>query len=233
MSISPLAIDIETVGVNWEDLDAKVRDYLIHRGKPERTEEETKRRLALNPGTGRIIAIGMWRPVEDKGGVLLECQGSDDCDSEWRELNDDSMIYRGEEPEILTEFWRYVSSGVGRLITFNGRSFDGPFLTLRSALLGINPTRSFSPYRYSFRKHCDLAEVISFHGARGMETLDFWCRRAGISSPKNEMDGSMVGQAYKAGKIKEIGEYCLRDARATAKLFQVLKPVIEVLEREN
>ncbi|MFW6048713.1 MAG: ribonuclease H-like domain-containing protein [Candidatus Bipolaricaulota bacterium] len=227
--LSPLAVDIETVGVSWNDLDEETRTYLMHRGRTDRTEEETKDRLALNPGTGRVVAIGMWRPDEDKGGLLLETE-ADSPEAEWVSLEDNRSIYRGSETQILEEFWRYVSSGVGRIITYNGRAFDGPFLTLRSALLGVKPTRSFLPYRYSFRRHCDLAEVVSFHGARGLETLDFWCRRAGIGSPKSELDGSQVGAAYQRGEIEKIGEYCLRDARATAKLFEVLKPVVDVLE---
>jgi len=232
MSLSPLAIDIETVGLEWKNMDDEVRDYLMNRGNKKSTKEEVISRLPLSPGTGRIISIGMWRPKEEKGGVLLEGAKDDDGPEEWAELSEETMIYRGSESEILTEFWRYISRGVGRLVTFNGRSFDGPFLMLRSALLGVEPTRSFSPYRYSFTRHCDLAEVVSFFGARRLESLDFWCRRAGIESPKAEMDGSEVGTAYRAGKTEEIGKYCIRDARATAKLFNVLEPVINSMERE-
>ena len=147
-------------------------------------------------------------------------------------MNEGELIFRGTETEILEEFWRYVSRGVGKLITYNGRAFDGPFLTLRSALLGVTPTRSFLPYRYSFARHCDLAEVVSFHGARDLESLDFWCRRTGVGSPKTDLDGSMVGTAYREGRIEEIGEYCLRDARKTAELYRVLEPVIDVMEKE-
>lgn len=232
MSLSPLAIDIETVGLEWEDMDEEVRTYLLNRGKKEISKKEVINHLPLSPGTGRIISVGMWRPKEEKGGVLLENSEDDDRPVEWVELAEETMIYRGSESEILTEFWRYISQGVGRLITFNGRSFDGPFLMLRSALLGIEPTRSFSPYRYSFTRHCDLAEVVSFFGARRLESLDFWCRQAGIKSPKTEMDGSEVGTAYREGKIEKIGKYCLRDARATAELFNVLEPVIDSMQKE-
>lgn len=232
MSLSPLAIDIETVGLEWEDMDDEVQSYLLNRGKKGRTKEEVINHLSLSPGTGRIISIGMWRPKEEKGGVLLENPDNGDKPVEWAELSEEAMIYRGNETEILSEFWRYISQGVGRLITFNGRSFDGPFLMLRSALLDIEPTRSFSPYRYSFTRHCDLAEVVSFFGARRLESLDFWCRQAGIESPKDGMDGPEVGAAYREGKIEEIGKYCLRDAQATAELFNVLEPVIDSMEKE-
>ncbi|MEF8799207.1 MAG: ribonuclease H-like domain-containing protein [Candidatus Bipolaricaulota bacterium] len=232
MNLSPLAVDIETVGKEWDKFDQETRDYLLNRGKKDQTKEEIIEKLALGPGTGRIVAIGMWRPKEDKGGVLLEAKNNDETSDQWENMDNGDMIYRGSESQMLEEFWRYISQGVSRLITFNGRSFDGPFLMLRSAILRISPTRSFSPYRYSFRRHCDLAEVVSFFGARRLKSLDFWCRQAGVESPKKGLDGSKVGEAYRNGEIEKIGRYCLEDVRATAELFNVLEPVIEVLEKE-
>ncbi len=36
-----------------------------------------------------------------------------------------------------------------------------------------------------------------------------------------------MAKAYRAGRIEDIGEYCLRDVRATAQLFQRLeKPLL-------
>lgn len=231
MNVAPLAVDIETVGKEWGSFDRETQKYLINRGPSDQTEEEVIERLPLNPGTGRIIAIGMWRPKEGTGGVLVEDDNGKTTD-EWESFEEEEMIYGGTETEILEEFWRYISQGVGRLITYNGRSFDGPFLMLRSATLGVEPSRSFSPYRYSFKRHCDLAEVVSFFGARRLESLDFWCRQAGIESPKKGLDGSKVGEAYRKGEIEKIGRYCLGDARATAELFNTLEPVIKVLEAE-
>ncbi|MFB6214651.1 MAG: 3'-5' exonuclease, partial [Candidatus Bipolaricaulia bacterium] len=106
MSLSPLAIDIETVGLEWEKLDEEVRTYLLNRGKKGATKEEAVEHLSLSPGTGRIISIGMWRPKEEKGGVLLESSEDGDKPVEWAELAEETMIYRGSESEILTEFWR-------------------------------------------------------------------------------------------------------------------------------
>jgi hypothetical protein len=37
------------------------------------------------------------------------------------------------------------------------------------------------------------------------------------------MDGSMVAQKARTGRYDEIAEYCLRDTRATADLFQKLR----------
>ncbi|MGN6185879.1 MAG: hypothetical protein ACTHQM_19765, partial [Thermoanaerobaculia bacterium] len=53
-----LVIDIETVGVPWEEHDPYVREYLIKVMNDAEAEEE-KRRGALSPFTGRIVAIGV------------------------------------------------------------------------------------------------------------------------------------------------------------------------------
>jgi len=222
---TPLAVDIETVGENWEEFDEDTQEYLRTRGKSNKTEEEAKDKLALSPGTGKIIAIGMWKPEEGKGGLLLE---SDEASSEWTNFKENSVIHKGPEEHILRKFWEYIdSSSIGTLVTYNGRSFDGPFLMLRSAMYGITPTRTFLGYRYDFSDHCDLGEVISGFRARRMESLDFWCRRTGVGSPKDDIDGSDVGRVYEEGGIDRIGEYCLRDARCTGQLYQKLQPMIK------
>jgi predicted PolB exonuclease-like 3'-5' exonuclease len=81
--------------------------------------------------------------------------------------------------------------------------------------------------RFSIADHCDLADVLQFHGAtRERYSLDYWCRRFDIESPKGSIDGSQVARAYRSGRIDDIGEYCLRDVRATALLYQKLEPTI-------
>jgi hypothetical protein len=44
-----------------------------------------------------------------------------------------------------------------------------------------------------------------------------------VESPKGSIDGSQVGRAYREGRIDDIGEYCLRDVRATAELYRKLE----------
>ena len=47
---------------------------------------------------------------------------------------------------LLREFWKLVREA-GTIVTFNGRGFDGPYLMIRSAILGVEPSRNFVPYR--------------------------------------------------------------------------------------
>jgi DNA polymerase elongation subunit (family B) len=228
MSMRPVALDIETIGQDWDSLAPSVQTYLLDRAKSEAKREGVPEKLGLHPGTGRIVAIAMWYPEEDRGNVLLEGNAAS-----WSILEANVKIFRGQEKDLLSEFWGLVKENCRPIITFHGRFFDAPYLMLRSAILGVEPSRNLMPYRYSFEEHCDLAEVLSFWNGRVDGTLDFWCCQFGISSPKTETHGSDVAQLYKGGKLEDIGRYCLGDAKATGQLYLRLKPTIRLLERDT
>lgn len=223
----PLAFDIETVGVEWSSLDSEVQEILLKRARSDEEREAVPERLGLHPGTGRIVAIGMWRPGENRGGVLVDGPSQD-----WTDFDAglEAKIFRGGEREMLEEFWRFVRANATTLITYNGRGFDGPYLHIRSAMLGVAPSRNLVPYRYSFKEHCDLGEVLSFYRARPMDSLAFWCHQFGIDSPKAEMDGAGVGDMFAAGEVDTIARYCLRDAKATAELYEKVESLIHVMD---
>ncbi len=230
--LSPLVFDIETVGLGWDTLEPDIQEYLLGRARSDEERAAVPERLGLHPGTGRVVAIGLWRPDEDRGGVLVAVDGAGSAAApEWRPFENGALIYRGTEVQILQEFWRYVSEAAGTLITFNGRGFDGPFLMLRSLILGVTPTRNLVPYRYSAREHCDLLDILTFHGVRPRDSLHFWCRRFGIPSPKGDMDGAGVEQAWREGRLDDIARYCLQDVRATAELYRRLQPLVAMVDR--
>ncbi len=107
-----------------------------------------------------------------------------------------------------------------QFVTFNGRTFDCPFLMLRSAILGIKPTRNLLPYRYSANEHCDLMEQLTFYGIFRKFNLDFYCKSFGIKSSKaSGITGLDLGTLFNEGRFLEIAEYCLGDVKATTELF--------------
>jgi predicted PolB exonuclease-like 3'-5' exonuclease len=133
-----------------------------------------------------------------------------------------------DEAEMLTAFWD-VARHYETIVTFNGRSFDVPFMYLRSALLNVPISRKdWLGYRYQTDPHCDLAEQFTFYGVSGREgaarrfNLDFYCKAFGIESPKAMgVTGMDVGNLMQEGRYREIAEYCLRDVRATVLLYQI------------
>lgn len=210
-----VVFDIETLGFPLEDFDEQQQEYLLKFAKTGEERIEAIQRLNLLPFTARIIAIGMLNPDTQQGKVFYQAPKEEPF------FSDDGMVefISGDEREILEQFWKTVSH-YAQFITFNGRTFDCPFLMLRSAVLGIKPTRNLLPYRYSANESCDLMEQLTFYGAFRKFNLDFYCKSFGIKSPKSEgITGLDLGPLFHAGRYKEIAQYCLGDIKATAELF--------------
>lgn len=226
-----LVIDIETVGIPWEEHDTYVREYLI-KGMNDAEAEEEKRRGALSPFTGRIVAIGVVNADDGRSCALYEVPGQEELITR-RDGN--RTLISGTEKLILQKFWDFLGKN-DRFISFNGRQFDGPFLMIRSAIHGIVPKRDIVGKRYQFHPNCDLREVLNFQGtvnSRQMRfNLDLACKAFGIESSKSEgMDGRAVEMMYRAGRYEDIATYCLEDVRATAELYLKLAPTIIVFEQ--
>jgi predicted PolB exonuclease-like 3'-5' exonuclease len=221
-----LVIDIETVGTPWEEHDPYVREYLI-KGMNEAEAEEEKRRGALSPFTGRIVAIGVVNAETRRSCAMYEVPGQTEVIT--RREGDRTLI-SGSERQILEKFWDYLGRE-DRFISFNGRQFDGPFLMIRSAIRGVSPKRDLVGNRYRFHPNCDLREVLNFNGTlnpRQMKfNLDLACKAFGIVSSKAEgMDGRAVETLYRAGRYEDIATYCLEDVRATCELYLKLEKTL-------
>lgn len=237
-SVKYLVFDIETVGLPFEELDAKQQALLL-RGCS--TEEERARvidGMGLNPFTGKVVAIGMIEATsleaEPRGCVYSEFPGPGTSDR----LSDGSIWRTMREPDLLRKWWEIMVHARNQeplhLVSFNGRSFDCPFLMLRSAIHRIKPSRNLMDgSRFTYKKHTDLMEELTFKNGGGQGALrrfnfDFYCRSFGIPTPKTEeVDGSQVSRLYAAGEHREIAEYCMRDVQATWELFKVWKEYLD------
>jgi 3'-5' exonuclease len=224
MPNATIALDIETAGCEWDELAPEMQTYLRDRERDELKRDDVPNRLGLNPATGRVVAIGIWYVDEVRGLVL-----ADGPEAEWTGFEERSQILRGPEPVLLREFWKLVRDA-GTIVTFHGRGFDGPYLMIRSAIVGVEPTRNLVPYRYGVREHCDLMEILSFFGARPQYKFEFWCRQFGIASSKRDVQGADVGALVREGRILDVARYCLGDARATAELYTRLRPMIKTMD---
>jgi len=213
--ISRVVFDIETLAYPFDSFDEAQQTYLTKLAKTEEERIEAIQRLSLTPLTAQVLAIGMLNPDTHQGKVFY--LGPDESQS----LVDDGLVslVPCSEKEILENFWNSVSH-YKQIVTFNGRGFDCPFVMLRSALLGVKPTRNLMGYRYATNEHCDLLEQLSFYGATRRFNLDFYCKAFGITSPKEEgITGLDMAQLFGEKRYREIAEYCLRDVKATAELF--------------
>src|SRR5262245_51667468 len=240
-SPTELAFDIEVAGLEWEEIDEVTRGYLLERERDETKRSSVPDQTALFLGLGKVIAIGMWNLATDQGGLLLE--GAPANGFVPYERMPGAKVQRGGEADLLRAFWELVGGRGGarkKLVSFNGRAYDLPVLAIRSAMLGVKPSRALDGKPWEMREtHVDLMDVFAFGGAvRDRYKLDYWCRRFGVESPKTKLDGSQVARAYRDGAIEDIGEYCLRDTRADRKstrLLQSLRHLVcrLLLEKKN
>jgi len=215
--MASVVFDIETLALPLESFDEARQEYLFKFADTEEKVEETKRNLNLHALTAQVIAIALFNPDSEMGKVLFQSESVEEYSS-----GDGKVQFKaGSEKEILQEFWRLIPS-YHRFITFNGRGFDCPFLMIRSALLGIRPTRNLVPYRYDSAVHCDLLDQLTYYGATRKFNLDFYCKSFGIESPKEHgITGLDMGNLIAAKRYHDIADYCLGDARATAELYRV------------
>ncbi len=143
----------------------------------------------------------MQNPETGKGSVWYEAAERGEAKSA-----DGLFDFVGcAEKEMLADFWAALSK-YDRCVTFNGRTFDGPFLSVRSAVHGLLPSKNLLGYRYSIETHVDLLEVLTFQGAVSRDqapSLHAACVAFGIPSPKSEeMHGYAVGDLYRQGRLR-------------------------------
>jgi 3'-5' exonuclease len=226
-----LVFDIETVGCDFETLSESQQEFLLRYAEQEKdenkkyeAEEEAKRYLSLYPLTAKVVAIGLLNTDTGKEIVLYEGESVDDLLIEEKSIKYKPM----SEQEMLKNFWLYASK-TEKVITFNGRNFDIPFLMIRSAFHKIKPSRNYIKNRYDSSSHIDLLEQFTFYGLTKKFNLDFYCNAFGIESPKAKgITGMEVKELYKAGKIKEIAVYCGGDVKATFELYKIWNEFLNI-----
>lgn len=214
--MSSIVVDIETIGIDFESLDQKSQEYLLKYSETSEEKDQAKKRLGLYPLTGEIVSVGLFNPKTQKGAVYYRGKEGDLSDTEEKGI----FFKVCSEREILENFWKNISK-YKQVVTFNGRSFDAPYIHLRSAINQVKPSRNLMPYRYDHKTHCDLLEQLTFYGATRRFTLDFYLKRFGIKSSKEDgIDGTKITQMFRDGRNQEIARYCAKDVKATAELFK-------------
>lgn len=139
------------------------------------------------------------------------------------------------EAEMVAEFFKLIGKYSPQLVSWNGGGFDLPVLHYRALIHGVQAARywdmgdgdfadsrdfKFNNYisRYHNR-HCDLMDLLALYTGRANAPLDELAKLCGFPG-KLGMDGSQVWQAYQAGNIQEIRDYCETDVANTYLVYQ-------------
>ncbi|WP_104760469.1 3'-5' exonuclease [Helicobacter cetorum] len=150
------------------------------------------------------------------------------------------------EKELLEDFFHYFNSKKPRLVSFNGRGFDMPLLTLKALKYNLsleafyNQENKWENYRsrYSEQFHLDLMDSLSHYGSvRGLN-LNGICAMTNIPG-KFDMSGDLVHAIYYDTTLNEvekkstIDSYCQSDVLNTYWLFLKYEVLKGALSKEQ
>lgn len=215
IGVNRVVYDIETVGIEFQKLDDQQKEYWLKWAATPEDEERLKTHTSFYPLTGQVVCVALQNPDTNRARVYTI--GSDENDVH---EDDAEFFFVPDERTLLSELWKDFAN-YNQFITFNGRTFDAPFLILRSAINKLRPSVDVMGYRYKSIPHLDLADQFSFFGAtRKNFPLHFYCKAFGIESPKESgTTGFDVPILFREHRSSEIAQYCLLDVEATAQLF--------------
>ena len=209
-----LFLDIETVSLapNFDALPEKMKKHwekkarFLHAPEDE-TPESLYSRAAIYAEFGKIIVIS----VGFFNGFEFRIKS----------------FYGDDERLLLLDFARLLNNHYNQadslLCAHNGKEFDFPYIARRMLINGIE-----LPYilRIAGKKpweinHIDTMELWKFGDYKNYTSLDLLCAIFDIPTPKDDIDGSMVGEIYwKEGDIERIKNYCQKDVLAIAQLLK-------------
>ncbi len=144
------------------------------------------------------------------------------------------------EAELIRRFFDGVEKYTPQLVSWNGGGFDLPVLNYRGMVHGLSAPRYWDmgeddrDFRYNnyinryHTRHLDVMDLLALYQPRGYAALDDLARLCGFPG-KLGMDGSKVWEAFSAGKLDEIRNYCETDVANTHLVFtrfQLLRGVI-------
>lgn len=170
---------------------------------------------------------------EDRAGILAEfgkvvCvslgyfRGSG-ADKEFRVKS----LYNHDEKLLLSELSTLLSEHFGSfyLCAHNGKEFDFPYLGRRMVVHGIPlpghlQLAGKKPWEIP---HIDTMELWKFGDRKNFTSLKLLAALFNIPTPKDDIDGSMVGSVYwKDNDLKRIATYCEKDVITLARVYQFL-----------
>lgn len=190
--------------------EALSRDY-------EELASSASKACSFDPLLGRVVSIAFgYRDL--KTGEML---------GEVKTLADFAEGDVHDETALLGWAWSEWLALAECLVSWNGIGFDLPFLLVRSAMLGVEPTGLFDTPRYRYTPHLDLMQWLSGWERSKWTGLDKACARAGVGVSKGGMDGSQVASYVDEGRWEEIAAYNLADViERTWPLYELFACVI-------
>ncbi len=211
-----LAFDIETV----PDVEGLRRLHGLDTGIPDRQVADMAFQLRRQATGGDFLPLHLHRVI------VISCalKERDDSFKVWSLAGD-------SEGELIQRFFEGIEKYTPQIVSWNGSGFDLPVLHYRGLIHGVRASRywdmgeddrDFKWNNYISRyhsRHLDLMDLLALYQGRGNAPLSDLAQLMGLPG-KLGMEGSQVWEAYQAGKLAEIRNYCETDVVNTYLIFQ-------------
>jgi 3'-5' exonuclease len=206
-----LFLDIETVPIVYEykHLDETTKelwDRKWHYNK-EILPEQHYSKAGIYAEFSKVIVIGLGYYNQNKFRV--------------------KTIASANELDVLTQFSELLKQHFNTfshlLCAHNGKEFDFPFLCRRFLInnMPLPKTLQLQGLKPWEVKHIDTMELWKFGDIKNYSSLSLLAHVFGIPSPKDDMDGSLVGKTfYEENNLDKIANYCKKDVITLARIYR-------------
>lgn len=209
-----LFLDIETVSqhATYGELNETMkklwdRKAEMLKGTTEQTPEELYKRASIYAEFGKIVCISIGFFIGKNFRV---------------------KSFYGDHEKILLEEFKYLlvnkfNDPYWMLCAHNGKEFDFPYISRRMLINGIKLPKILDlqgrkPWEIP---HLDTMELWKFGDYKNYTSLALLSAIFNIPTPKDDIDGSQVGDVFwKEKDVERIATYCQKDVIAIARLFQ-------------
>ncbi|NQU32929.1 MAG: 3'-5' exonuclease [Bacteroidetes bacterium] len=210
-----LFLDIETVSQvpSFGELDEKFKYLwekkaeLLKRNKPDSTADQLYNSAGIYAEFGKIVCISCGY-MNGKEFRLKSFYG------------DDEKILLEEFADLLD---KHYSNNYSLLCAHNGKEFDFPYIARRMLVNGIKLPDIINlagkkPWEI---RHLDTMELWKFGDYKHYTSLELLAAIFNIPTPKDDIDGSMVGHVYWVEKeLDRIVIYCQKDVVTIVQLLR-------------
>ena len=222
-----LFFDIETVPAvgNYNALPERLQQMWqtkvekTRKRMPDRYEDENSigdiymKDAAIFAEFGKVVCISAGYIYHNEGKEHLKLKSF---------YNDDESILLNEFSTLLAS-WNKLDR---TLCGHNIKEFDIPYIARRMVINGIPLPDMLNiagkkPWEVQF---LDTLELWKFGDYKNFTSLNLLTAVFNIPTPKDDIDGSMVGSVYyETGDLKRIATYCEKDVIATTQVFLKIK----------
>lgn len=210
--ISHVALAIETVP------NRSLQEY------EQSVQDQINQKLAISRATDPGMTYDQFASGDPQFGRIICLTAGYIAENASREQVAILKSCTGPEVEILQEFDNCFGCFRNTIVHFGGRVFDVPFILTRMRENGVTCRNCNLPSlnRPNGFPHLDLQEYYAQNNASKRVPLGTLASLTGLPSPKVDLAGSTVWEAFQCGEIRRVARCCEFRVATVLNLLRVI-----------